>query len=143
MKMYALKAVGNNFLLLGKSHPIWYCGRCRNPIDDDMEDSVVCDSCLTWFHFHCISLKGPPKSKLWYCQTCHINTDTLWTCIAVSMIAVHLSLRIFIVWVWFYILRRGFDCLTNCWKIKSPITGPRGTVLKFGVLQAMIKLSCF
>ena len=36
---------------VGKSHPIWYCGQCRNLIDDDMEDSKVCDSCLKWFHF--------------------------------------------------------------------------------------------
>ena len=77
MKMYALKAIGNIFLLIGKSHPIWYCGQCRNLIDDDMEESIVCDSCLTWFHFHQISLKGPLKSKLWYCQTCYIITDKL------------------------------------------------------------------
>ena len=126
--MYALKAVGNIFLLIGKSHPIWYCGQCRNLIDDDMEDSIVCDSCLTWFHFHWISLKGPPKSKLWYCRTCYIITDKLWNFIAVSMITVHLSLGIFIEWVWFYFWRRGFD--SNCWKVMSLITEPIGTAFK-------------
>ena len=62
---------------VGKSHPIWYCGQCRNLIDDDMEDSIVDDSCLKWFHFHWISLKSPPKSKLCYCPTCDIMTDKL------------------------------------------------------------------
>ena len=100
----------------------------NTPISIMAKDSIVCDSCLTWFHFHCISLKGPPKSKLWYCQTCYIVIDKLWNFIAVSMIAVHLSLRIF-KWVWFYILRYGFDCQTNNYKIMSSVAKPIGTAI--------------
>ena len=46
------------------------------------------------------------------------------------MITVHLSLEMFIEWVWFYFLRRGFDCQTNCWKITSLIIGPIGSAFK-------------
>ena len=58
-----------------KSHPIWYCGRCKLPIDDDQEDSIICDCCLTWFHFRCVCLKQGPKSKTWFCRYCHTNTN--------------------------------------------------------------------
>ena len=64
-------------VMVVKSHPIWHCGLFWNVIDDDMEDSIVCVPCLTCFHFHCISLKCPPKSKLWYCLTCYVVTDKL------------------------------------------------------------------
>ena len=67
----------NAVVMVVKSNLIWHCGRFRNVIDDDMKDSIVCDSCLTCFHFHWISLKSPPKSKLWYCLTCYIVTDKL------------------------------------------------------------------
>ena len=46
------------------------------------------------------------------------------------MITVHLSLGMFIEWVWFYFLRRGSDCQTNCWKITSLIIGPIGSASK-------------
>ena len=46
------------------------------------------------------------------------------------MITVHLSLGMFIEWVWFYFLRRGFDCQTNCWKITSLIIRPIDSAFK-------------
>ena len=46
------------------------------------------------------------------------------------MLVVHLSLGIFIEWVWFYFWKRGFDCQTNCWKVMSLITEPIGTAFK-------------
>ena len=36
-------------VVVDKSHPIWHCGRFRNLIDDDMNDSIVCDSYLNGF----------------------------------------------------------------------------------------------
>ena len=54
-----------------KRQTVWYCGRCTNVINDDEEDSVVCDLCLTWFHFRCTGLKKAPKASKWFCRQCH------------------------------------------------------------------------
>ena len=54
-----------------RKKPVWYCGRCTNPISDESESSVVCDCCLSWYHFKCLNLKQSPKSKLWFCQSCY------------------------------------------------------------------------
>ena len=42
---------------------------CNKPSYGDM---ILCDnkSCtIQWFHFDCLSIRGPPKSK-WYCPSC-------------------------------------------------------------------------
>ena len=52
-------------------NPVWYCGRCTNPILDETESSIVCDSCLMWFHFKCLNLKQSPKSTVWFCRSCY------------------------------------------------------------------------
>ena len=54
-----------------KENPIWYCERCTNPIHDESQASVVCDYCLNWYHFSCLDMKNPPKSKLWFCRKCY------------------------------------------------------------------------
>ena len=37
--------------------PVWYCRRCTMAICDETENSIVCESCLMWFHFVGVSLK--------------------------------------------------------------------------------------
>lgn len=54
-----------------KKQPVWYCGRCTKAICDETESSIVCDSCLVWYHFMCSGLKQRPKSKMWFCRSCH------------------------------------------------------------------------
>ena len=54
-----------------KRETVWYCGRCTNVINDDEEDSIVCESCLVWFHFRCTGLKKAPKASKWFCRQCH------------------------------------------------------------------------
>ena len=39
-------------------HPTWYCQRCTLEIDDDVQSSIVCESCLVWYHFQCIGIKN-------------------------------------------------------------------------------------
>lgn len=56
-----------------EEHPVWYCGRCSCSISDETENSVVCDSCLVWYHFKCTGLKQSPKLRLWFCRSCHAN----------------------------------------------------------------------
>jgi len=52
------------------SNLMWYCGICAKEINDETEDSVKCDSCLTWFHFQCACIKKSPKAKEWFCRHC-------------------------------------------------------------------------
>ena len=51
-----------------KENPIWYCERCTNPVHDESQASGVCDCWLNWFHFPCLDMKNPPKSKLYFCK---------------------------------------------------------------------------
>ena len=55
-----------------KKNAVWFCGSCTKSICDDTENSIVCESCLTWFHFECVSLKKHPKCKQWFCRKCHV-----------------------------------------------------------------------
>ena len=50
---------------------VWYCGACEKAIDDEKENSIVCESCLNWFHFTCVSIKKNPKQTEWFCRSCH------------------------------------------------------------------------
>lgn len=54
-----------------RENPVYYCGRCTRPIKDDTQSSIVCDCCLRWYHFQCLSLKQPPKSSAWFCRECY------------------------------------------------------------------------
>lgn len=40
-----------NVLETVKKNAVWYCGACEKAIDDEKENSIVCESCLNWFHF--------------------------------------------------------------------------------------------
>ena len=46
----------------------WVCKSCQHDLDSGQ--SVVCDSCLLWFHFSCVGIVKYPKSKEWFCRTC-------------------------------------------------------------------------
>jgi len=54
-----------------KQETVWFCGRCTSIIEDEEEDSIVCESCLKWFHFKCTGLKKAPKVSNWFCRRCH------------------------------------------------------------------------
>ena len=38
----------------------------------DRENSIMCDSCIVWYHFKCTGIKQSPKSTIWFCCSCHI-----------------------------------------------------------------------
>ena len=33
--------------------------------------SIICESCLLWFHFACVGLSKQPKTKNWFCRSCY------------------------------------------------------------------------
>ena len=62
-----------NVLGVLRSNPVWYYGICAKEINDETENSIKCDSCLTWFHFQCTCIKQSPKAKEWFCHHCRAN----------------------------------------------------------------------
>ena len=59
-----------NVLDVLRSNLVWYCGLCAKEMCDETENSIKCDSCLTWFHFQCVGIKTGPKAKEWFCRHC-------------------------------------------------------------------------
>ena len=47
---------------------LWSCRVCSKEFEGDT--AIACDSCLDWFHLHCVSLKSAPKRKQWFCRFC-------------------------------------------------------------------------
>ena len=47
----------------------YQCPPCKNEVE---VDSVMCDSCLEWYHFKCEGLCKPPTTKFRYCTKCKI-----------------------------------------------------------------------
>ena len=45
-----------------KKHPKWKCGTCHEDLLSS--PSVVCESCLIWFHLKCVGLTAAPKKTL-------------------------------------------------------------------------------
>ena len=50
-----------------KEQDTWSCKSCCHDLEGQ---SIICESCLEWFHFHCVGLVQQPKSKNWYCRQC-------------------------------------------------------------------------
>ena len=48
----------------------WLCHSCNHDLAE--QTSIICDSCLKWYHFHCVGLTGQPKRKNWFCGSCHL-----------------------------------------------------------------------
>lgn len=51
-----------------KKKMLWKCNMCFSDLHS--EQSINCDRCLLWFHFRCVSLTKPPKTKNWFCRAC-------------------------------------------------------------------------
>ena len=47
------------------------CAVCEKDLTDGDQKSIVCDSCLLWYHFLCVCLKELPKKKKWFCYLSH------------------------------------------------------------------------
>ncbi|XP_050056000.1 zinc finger SWIM domain-containing protein 3-like isoform X11 [Aphis gossypii] len=48
---------------------VWLCPTCQKDIS--LKKSILCDSCLTWFHVKCdICIKPKPKKANWFCSQC-------------------------------------------------------------------------
>ena len=58
-----------NVMITMKKKQAWLCASCH--IDLANSESIVCESCLDWFHLRCVSLKKAPKKKDWFCRRCY------------------------------------------------------------------------
>ena len=52
-----------------RKHHSYVCQVCFHNLDE--EASILCDHCLLWSHMSCVGLKERPKSKWWFCRSCH------------------------------------------------------------------------
>ena len=43
---------------------VWFCGACSKEINDETENSIMCDSCLSWFHFPCVTIKDTKNKNM-------------------------------------------------------------------------------
>ena len=41
----------------------------------DRENSIMCDSCIVWYHFKCTGIKQSPKSKIWFFCSCMFDVN--------------------------------------------------------------------
>ena len=55
-----------------KKHPLWHCGTCREEIEEEGDNCVFCDRCLSWLHYRCTKPKmtKPPAATYWFCCKC-------------------------------------------------------------------------
>ena len=51
----------------------WTCNVCTDELETR---SVSCDRCMLWYHFHCASICAKPRTKYWFCQPCHAESDS-------------------------------------------------------------------
>ena len=49
----------------------------------------LCDSCLLWFHFRCVGLTRPPKSRNWFCRSRFTSNLPWLKCWYVKVIELH------------------------------------------------------
>ena len=54
-----------------KDCDVWLCKICHHDLhDSNAEQSIICDSCLEWYHFSCAGVNTPPKMTYWFCRNC-------------------------------------------------------------------------
>ena len=55
-----------DFMAKLEEDPKWKCGACHK--DLSLSESVVCESCLVWYHLKYIGLTVAPKRAVWLCH---------------------------------------------------------------------------
>ena len=44
-----------------REFPSWTCSVCQHDLHSEL--SIICESCMEWYHFRCIGLTRQPKKK--------------------------------------------------------------------------------
>lgn len=57
-----------NVLKIKSSRLTWKCGSCTH--DCSSGDTILCEACLSWFHYTCVGLLQTPRKKYWFCHSC-------------------------------------------------------------------------
>jgi len=58
-----------NVITTMNKRQLWLCSSCSEELDTS--DSIVCESCLEWYHLRCVGLTKPPKKRQWFCRGCY------------------------------------------------------------------------
>lgn len=67
MKLPLCIAFHIQYLFSSQRRNEWFCPSCGSKAD---VHTVVCESCLEWFHLDCVNLKQKPKIADWFCNHC-------------------------------------------------------------------------
>ena len=55
----------------------WICKICHQDLHAKTSGpSIVCESCLLWYHFACVGLSKQPKTKNWFCRSCYASSKS-------------------------------------------------------------------
>ena len=57
-----------------EKNPQWKCGACHK--DLSTAASIICESCLVWYHLKCSGLTVSPKKVEWFCRLCYASCST-------------------------------------------------------------------
>ena len=49
---------------------MWFCGVYQQDLGSK---SIICESCLVWYHQKCVSINIPPKKAPWFCHFCYFD----------------------------------------------------------------------
>ena len=50
---------------------VWLCKICYHDLHGSKsEQSIICNSCLEWYHFSWAGVIAPPKMTYWFCRSC-------------------------------------------------------------------------
>ncbi|KAH6939389.1 hypothetical protein HPB50_017749 [Hyalomma asiaticum] len=56
-----------------KKGDIWCCAQCKKKDDGEIK-MILCDRCLEWFHWPCVSVKKEDLKRHWFCLNCCAHT---------------------------------------------------------------------
>jgi len=57
-----------------EKNPKWKRRTCHKDIS--LSSSIICGSCLEWYHLKCTGLTVAPKKVEWFCRLCYSNCAT-------------------------------------------------------------------
>ena len=60
-----------------KKKMTWICKICHQDLHAKTSGpSIICESCLLWYHFTCAGLSKQPKTKNWFCRSCYASSKS-------------------------------------------------------------------
>jgi hypothetical protein len=79
LETYASKTIIDQLKARKSDNVNYICGTCN--LDLGILKSICCNSCLMWYHFKCVGIRGIPKTKMWFCIDCYNKNVKTYYCV--------------------------------------------------------------